>query len=157
MATASMDDIADRYADRAVSSVFLYTREAHPGENYRHHTSMLDKRANASAFQSQYRVNRPILLDTLEGDAHQAYGMLPNMTWIIGRGGIVQYKAAWTDAEHVEQALLYALETQERKVKDGLTPFYSETLSWRLRDEQGFRAGLERTGPQAVADFYRKK
>ncbi len=149
-----MDDLADKYADRAVSSVFLYTREAHPGENYRQHTSMADKRANAAAFQEQYGVRRPILLDTLEGDAHRAYGILPNMTWIIGRGGIVQYKAAWTDADHVEQALLYALDAQERKVEAGLTPFYSETLSWRQRDDAAFRAGLERTGDQSVSDFY---
>lgn len=157
MATAAMDDLADRYADRAVSSVFLYTREAHPGENYRHHTSMEDKRANAGAFQEQYGVRRPILLDTLEGDAHRAYGVLPNMTWIIGRGGIVQYKAAWTDAGHVEQALLYALDTQDRKAKEGLTPFYSETLSWRQRDDEAFKEGLKRTGPQAVEDFYGTK
>jgi hypothetical protein len=157
MATAAMDDLAAKYADRAVSSVFLYTREAHPGENYRHHTSMADKRANATAFLEQYAVRRPILLDTLEGDAHRAYGILPNMTWIIGRGGIVQYKAAWTDADHVEQALRYALDIQDRRVAEGLTPFYSETLSWRHRDDAAFRAGLERTGDQAVEDFYGPK
>ena len=41
-----MEDLHARYADRAVRSVFIYTHEAHPGENYRHHTSMDDKRAN---------------------------------------------------------------------------------------------------------------
>ena len=39
MAAPAMDDLADRFADRGVSSVFIYTREAHPGENYRHHQS----------------------------------------------------------------------------------------------------------------------
>jgi len=28
-----MNVIADQHADRAVRSVFIYTREAHPGEN----------------------------------------------------------------------------------------------------------------------------
>jgi hypothetical protein len=154
MATGAMDNLADKYAGRAVRSIFLYTREAHPGENYRHHRSMEDKRSNARAFQQQYKVRRPILLDNLQGDAHRAYGVLPNMTWIIGRGGIVHYKSAWTDAEHVESALIYALEAQQRKIKDGLTPFYSESLSWRHRDDRAFRAGLERTGQQAVDDFY---
>jgi hypothetical protein len=155
MATSAMDELAEKYADRAVSSIFLYTREAHPGENYRHHTSMADKRSNAAAFKAQYQVKRPILLDSLDGQAHRAYGILPNMTWIIGRGGIIHYKAAWTDAIHVEQALIYALDCQERKAIDGLTPFYSESLSWRQRDDAGFKAGLERTGPQAVKDFYK--
>ncbi len=156
MATSAMDELADKYADRAVSSIFLYTREAHPGENYRHHSSMAEKRSNASAFREQYQVARPILLDSLDGQAHRAYGMLPNMTWIIGRGGIIHYKAAWTDANHVEQALIYALDCQERKAADGLIPFYSENLNWRQQDDEGFRAGLERTGPQAVRDFYKK-
>ena len=87
MAAEAMDAFTDRLADRAVRSVFIYTREAHPGENYRHHTSMDDKRRNARAFQSHSKVKRQILLDTLSGDAHQGYGILPNMTWIMGRGG----------------------------------------------------------------------
>ena len=149
-----MDELAEKYADRTVSSAFLYTREAHPGENYRHHTSMDDKRSNALVFKEQYQVRRPILLDSIEGDAHRAYGILPNMTWIIGRGGMVHYKAAWTDAGDVETALEYALAIQDRKAKDKLTPFYSESLRWRTRDESAFRTGLERTGPQAVSDFY---
>lgn len=155
MATAAMEALQEKFADRAVSSVFLYTREAHPAENYRHHESMDDKRSNARAFQKSFDVNRPILLDTLEGDAHKAYGMLPNMTWIIGRGGIVLYRAAWTDADHVERALDYLLDIQERRVKDGLTPFYTEMMCSRVRDDAGFRQGLERNGPQAVADFYK--
>ena len=151
-----MDDLADRFADRAVRSVFLYVREAHPAENYRHHTSMAAKRANARAFQSHCRVRRQILLDDLEGSAHHAYGLLPNMTWIIGRGGLILYKGAWTGAGDVENALDATLDGLTRRVKDKLAGFYSERLSWRVRDDAGFRAGLERNGPQAVVDFYGK-
>ncbi len=82
-----MEDMARRYADRAVRSVFLYTREAHPGENYRHHATMDDKRHHARAFREHNSIEREILLDDVAGTAHRAYGMLPNMTWIIGRGG----------------------------------------------------------------------
>ena len=157
MATEAMDDLASRLADRAVSSAFLYTREAHPGENYRHHTTMDDKRANARAYQEHSSVQRPILLDTLEGDCHQAYGILPNMTWIIGRGGIIIYKGAWTGVEDVEEAFNAYIDGKDRQIKDQLVPFYSERFSWRTRDEEGFNAGLERAGPQAVSDFYPDK
>ena len=100
-----MEDMAARYAHRSVRSVFLYTREAHPGEDYRHHTSMEDKRHHARAFQAEFGIKRQILLDDLEGSVHGAYGMLPNMTWIIGSGGVIHYKAAWTDSVDIEDAL----------------------------------------------------
>ena len=67
-----MEEMAARYAHRSVRSVFLYTREAHPGENFRHHTSIDDKRQNARAFKAEFNVKRQILLDDLKGTAHQA-------------------------------------------------------------------------------------
>jgi len=152
-----MDSIADRFVDRAVRSVFVYTREAHPGEIYRHHTSMDGKRENAKALRSVVGVKRQILLDTLEGDAHQAYGCLPNMTWIFGRGGLILYKSAWTDPADVEDSLKRALDGLERRMKGDKLPFYSERLSWRERDDETFRTLLERCGPQAVSDFFDKR
>ena len=146
--------MARRYADRAVSSVFLYTREAHPGENYRHHGSMDDKRHHARAFRDHNGVQRRILLDDVEGTTHRAYGMLPNMTWIVGRGGVVYYKAAWTDAADLESALAETVDALERRRTEPLAPFYSERLAWRDRSPEAFRRQLEIAGPQAVSDFF---
>ncbi len=148
-----MEDLADRYADQAVRSVFIYTREAHPGENFRHHTSMDGKRANARAFKERFGVRRQILLDGLDGGAHQAFGSAPNMTWIIGRGGFVFYKAAWTALGDVEEALEGAIDFQTNRIKNQWVPFYTERASWSPRDRKKFMAGLEQAGPQAVADF----
>jgi hypothetical protein len=153
MAAGPMDDLADRYADRAVRSVFIYTREAHPGENYRHIRSIDDKRRNARAFVEHSNVRRQILLDNVEGDAHHAYGLLPNMTWIMGRGGFIHYKSAWTSAADVEDALIKVIDFQENRLKNQWIPFYSERSAWSTRDQAGFKAGLERAGPQAVADY----
>ncbi len=149
-----MDDLADRFAGRGVTSVFVYTREAHPGEHYRHHTSMAAKRANARAFREHSKVRRPILLDGLDGPAHHAYGLLPNMTWIIAPGSRVSYKAAWTQVDDVEDALGSLLDALDRRRGERLVPMYTERVAWRTSDPDGFRAGLERAGPQAVADFY---
>ena len=127
-----MEDMAARYADRAVSSVFLYTREAHPGGNYRHHTSMDDKRVVARAFKENEGIKRRILLDNLEGTCHYGYGLMPNMTCIIGRGGLMLYKAGWTDAEDVEKALNYHLEQLPRRAKEMLQPVYTENVQWQV-------------------------
>ena len=146
--------MARRYADRAVRSVFLYVREAHPGEKLRHHTTMDDKRERAHAFKENCNVERQILLDDVEGTAHRGYGMLPNMTWIFGRGGVVHYKAAWTRVEHVEAAAVESLDALERRVSEPLAPYYAEKMAWRVRDLEVFRRELERSGPQATTDFF---
>ena len=150
-----MDDLADQFADRAVRSVFIYTREAHPGENYPHHGSMEDKRRNARAFLEHSKVRRQILLDDLKGTAHRAYGSLPNMTWIVGRGGMIHYKAAWTSAADVADALEAVLEFQANRANKQWVAFYSERAAWGTRDMNQFMAGLERNGPRAVAEYQR--
>jgi len=50
--------LSGRYADRAVRSVFIYTREAHPGENYPAHAAMDDKRHHARAFKAEFGLKR---------------------------------------------------------------------------------------------------
>ena len=150
-----MERLADQYRSRAVRSVFIYTREAHPGENYRHHRSMDDKRANARAFVEHSNIRRQVLLDDLEGTAHRAYGMLPNMTWIVGRGGMIHYKSAWTSEADVADALEGVLDFQANRAKNQWVVFYSERSAWSTRDMAKFKAGLERAGRQAVADYQR--
>lgn len=156
MATEAMDDLADRYANRGVTSVFIYTREAHPGEHYRHHSSIQDKRANASAMRRELGMRRRILVDDLGGRVHRAFGTLPNMSWIIGRGGVILYKSSWTAPEDIEDALLWALDHGQRRKQDNLAMVYSERVAWRKNDPEAFRAGLVRAGPQALTDFYNK-
>ena len=142
-----------RFTDRAVRSVFIYTHEAHPGENYRHHTSMDDKRANARAFVEHSGIKREMFLDDLKGTAHRTYGSLPNMTWIVGRGGFIHYKSTWTSTADVEDALVNVLDFQENRIKHQWVPFYSERSAWSTRPSDKFRQGLERAGPQAVSDY----
>jgi hypothetical protein len=155
MAVDAMDSLADRYRDRAVRSVFIYTREAHPGEHFPHHRTIEDKRHHARAFREQCSVRRQILLDDVDGTAHRAYGLLPNMTWIIGRGGFIHYKAAWTNPPDIGDALEAVLEFQEQRAARQWIPFYTERSAWSVRDRARFRESLVRSGPQALADYER--
>src|SRR5438093_13665927 len=146
MAADAMETLAGRYTRRAVRSVFTYTREAHPGENYRHHTSMDDKRSNARAFRDHSHIRRRILLDDLAGTAHRAYGLLPNMTWIIGPGGFIHYKSSWTSPADVENTLEAILDFQTNRAKNEWVAFYSERSAWSTRDLAQFKEGLLRNG-----------
>ncbi len=149
-----MNTLADEFAEQKVGSIFLYTHEAHPGENYPHLTAMAQKTANAAALRDVLGVKRPILLDALDGACHRAYGSMPNMTWIFNRAGVPLYKSTWTDHNSIRNALVYFLDmVQRRRNKEKLVPFRVERLDYRSKDEDGFYAGLARSGSKAVREF----
>ena len=83
---------------------------------------------------------------------HRAYGLLPNMTWVLGRRGTILYKAMWTSAARVADYVT-RFEAQPADLRHA--PFFTEQLEVRRRDAPQFTRGLERNGPRAVADFAR--
>jgi hypothetical protein len=154
MAAPSMNELADRYAEHGVGSIFLYTHEAHPGEHYPHLTSMEQKFRHATALRDVLGVSRPILLDALDGACHRAFGSMPNMTWIFTKSGVPVYKSDWSDANSVENAIQYFLDVSKRRqARERLAPFRVERLDYRNQDREAFFQGLERSGPKAVQEF----
>ena len=110
-----MNEVATKYAREKVASVFVYTNEAHPAEHYRHLSSMEQKFRHAAALRDDLCISRPILLDSLDGACHRAYGSMPNMTWIFNRAGQAIYKSDWTDANSVDNALQYFVDIAKRR------------------------------------------
>ena len=149
-----MNRMAEKYSDRKVGSIFLYTNEAHPGEFYPYLTSMEQKFRHARDLRDVLGVSRPILVDSLDGACHRAYGSLPNMTWIFNRSGMPLYKSEWTDVTSVELTIEYLLQVGERRRnRERLAPFRVERIDFRVQDQDAFYAGLERSGPKAVQEF----
>jgi hypothetical protein len=130
----------------------VYTREAHPGEHQPAHTSLADKLAAARRLRAELGITRTILVDDLDGSMHTAYGLMPNMSWVLARRGTILYKAMWTSAARIGEFL------QRRAVQrhDAAQPsFHTEQLELRRRDAAAFQQGLERNGPRAVSEFAR--
>lgn len=149
-----MDAMAERYASRAVRSVFVYVREAHPGEHYPHHDTFARKLAHARAFADLFAVKRPILVDDLAGTAHRGFGGMPNMTYVLGGAHRVAFKSAWTDAATIQWAVDYLLGVQGRRREGArLAPFSVELQGYRWVDDPAFQAGLARNGAKAVREF----
>ena len=148
--------MAREYASKGLVFLFLYTREAHPGENFPAHRTIEQKLAHARAFKERFRIERPILVDDLIGTGHKLYGMLPNMTYLVGRGGKVLFRADWTDPPTIQWAVQYIQDSRARR-REGfhLAPFYTEIVGYRWNDPANVRAGLERAGPKAVKDYDR--
>lgn len=148
-----LDDAATRHPE--VAWYFCYTREAHPGEHVAHHATFADKRDNARRLRDEVGIQRPILVDDLEGTAHHAYGLLPNMTWVIGRGGRILYRADWTSATNVESFLARYEAARHRPSGQQISPYLSEQIEYRDQDRAGFDERLRRNGPRAYDEFLR--
>ena len=91
-------------------------------------------------------------MDDFKGTVHRAFGLLPNMSWVLDRGGTILYKAMWTSAAHIGDFL-----AQREAAPPGpaSSTFYAEQLAPVGRDRPAFQRGLERNGPRAVPEFAR--
>lgn len=149
-----MEELAQEYTPKGFEFLFVFTREAHPGENYPHHTSMEQKLRHARDFRERFGVSRIMLVDDLEGTIHHQFGLLPDMCYLIGGGNRVLFKADWTNADTLRMILDYQLSRAEQRqsnVKVG--PNYCEFLGFRPRVWNEFVAHLRVNGPQAVKDW----
>src|SRR5262249_58285933 len=124
--------------------------EAHPCENVPSHDCFERKVAWAGLLREEAGIGRDILVDDLDGAAHRAYGLMPNMTWVIGRGGRVAYKANWTSAMNVE-AFLERLLAARGGHPAGTTRVMYETqqIEFRDPDRKRFTEHLPRKRPRA--------
>jgi hypothetical protein len=148
-----MEPLTAEYEPRGYRFVFIYTREALPGEHYPHHTSLAQKLTHARVLRDHHHVQRPVLVDDLAGTLHRAYDTLPNMTYVVSRAGRITFKSNWTDAETIRFALDYQLRTADlRREGTRLAPFYAELQGLRWNDPAKFQEGLAFAGPKAVAE-----
>ena len=118
------------------------------------HDSFEGKLAGARLLRDEAGIRRDILVDDLAGAVHHAYGLMPNMTWVIDRGGLVAYKAAWTSAANVEAFLTRLLAARGHRPPGTETVLYeTEQIEFRQADRKRFVEDLRRNGPSAVQEW----
>jgi len=88
-----------------VHFLLLYIREAHPGKRTAAIKHFEEKMEHAKSARELYDERREILVDDLDGTAHQLYGSMPNMTYLIGQDGIIRFRANWTNIDALERIL----------------------------------------------------
>ena len=147
--------MAKELADHDVQFLFMYTREAHPSDRYPRHTTLEQKIGVAQTMAERLDFERPMLVDDLDGTLHHAYGRLPNMTYIVNRGGTILYRAAWTDPRTIQVALdQVVFERGERRAKKKLTPYYMEWMPQRRNDDVTFVQDLFELGGARPVEEY---
>lgn len=88
-----------------VEFLVVYVREAHPGERLSQHKTFEDKKKAAELLKPRYDEFRTVLLDSLDGEMHRLYGLMPNIVYIINPEGIVHYRCNWATIDGVREAL----------------------------------------------------
>ncbi len=143
----AMERLAREHPEAAF--LVIYVREAHPGEGQGPHRSLVDKRSAAQKLVAEEALARRVLIDSLNGAVHRAYGGAWNPVYVIGADGRVMMRQAWNHPEQVA-AVLHGLKAGTRRE----VPESLEMLREPGRKPTGLRL-LERGGPSALFDFYR--
>ena len=107
---------------------------------------------HARDLQARHNTSRRILVDTLDGDTHRAYGGIPNMSWIIDHTGHIAYKAGWTIESDLRTALENVAKVRNLKreaAQKGVNfrAYYKEEItaltSFRVADPEYTRKVME--------------
>lgn len=93
------------------------------------------------------------MVDDLNGTVHRRYGSMPNMTWVIDRGGRIAYRANWTNAGNVEAFLTRYLAARADRSRGPSVRYETEQLEFRQGNREEFYRRLRRNGPRAVTEF----
>ena len=155
----SLTELRDKYQAKGFEFFIVYVREAHPGEKFPHHTFLEQKLAHARKLRDLEKVQLPILVDDLQGTTHKAYGLLPNMVYLIDRDGIVVYKSDWTDGVELDgmcESLIRLDDMRARQVpiiRQGV----SERLHWIPMDPALRGRVYRRSGKKAIKDYLNAK
>lgn len=140
--TKSMQDLMAQYKEMVF--LLLYVREAHPGQNIPAHDSLENKIHCAQRLKKEENENRIIVVDNLEGDAHKAYGLLPDMVYVISKKGYVIYRAKWNNSDRLDEVL--------HSIHKGKTIQFKESYEFPSAKSAGFRV-LKRAGSRAIIDM----
>lgn len=144
------------FGDR-VEFVSVYVREAHPGENYPHHTSDEQKMRHARDWAEQDKMPWTVAVDSLDGQTHNAYGPLPNSAYLIDRTGRVAFRALWAGQEGLLRDCVEELLKREAVGEDPVNLGQQENLIIPLiHGGAEFDYAVARGGEKSKEDFRRE-
>lgn len=151
---AGINKLYDRFRGDDIEFLFIYVREAHPGERIPAHGSMREKTNAARQLRDEEDMAMPVLVDDIGGSIHRKYSRLPNPAFLIDKSGRVAFRSMWADPNKLEAAIEELLEIQhERNVEHAVVKGgqdVSRPVSYAVL--YSYRA-LERGGEGSIKDF----
>jgi peroxiredoxin len=154
VAIGALNQLYDKFRGDDVEFIFIYTREAHPGERIRAHRSMTEKQDAAHALRDQENIAMPIVVDDVRGSIHRKYSGRPSTAFLIDKSGRVAFRSMWARPEGIGAAIERLLGVQHERGVDHVVVNGGQDLTMPLSYTalSSYRA-LERGGQQALRDF----
>ena len=134
------------YGDR-VAFAFIYTREAHPGENIRQPATLTEKVEHARLLKELHGVDWPVLVDDLDGTLHRTLDTKQNSVHIVGSDGRIVFRALFAGDDEVNNAIAALAAGRQPRKSQSLGRLAGPMKSIGYIDET-----LRRAGPQAYRD-----
>jgi peroxiredoxin len=149
-----INELYDHFRGDDLEFLFVYVREAHPGERVPAHRTAADKVRSAALLRDEEQVAMPLLVDDVSGPIHRKYSKLPSPAFLIDRSGRVAFRSMWANPEGLASAIEELLELQQERGVDHVVVRGGQDLSMPLPYERlySYRA-LERGGEDSVNDF----
>jgi hypothetical protein len=153
-AIRGINDLYERLRGDKIEFLFVYVREAHPGELAPPHHSAAEKVRAAELLRDAEDIQMPVLVDDVGGSIHRRYSKLPCPSFLIDRSGRVAFRSMWSNPEGLAAAIDELIELQSERKADHSVVCAGEDRSRPLSYSRlySYRA-LERGGESAVYDF----
>jgi hypothetical protein len=140
-----------------VQFLTVYVREAHPGENYPHHTSLEQKMRHAQDWVTQDKIPWGVAVDSIDGATHRVYDEMPNSVYLIDRTGRVAFRALWAGQEGLLRRSLEELLGRESAGEDPVVLGEKENhVVPFIHGAAEFERSVGRGGSKAKEDFRRE-
>lgn len=151
---SGINELYDEFSDRDVELLFVYVREAHPGDELHAHRSMKDKVRAAELLRDEEEVSFDILVDDLNGKVHRKYGSMPNPTFLIDKSGRIAFRSLASRKDSLAEAIGELLERQrDRSVEHAVVSGGEDTVVPPLKMMLHAHRALERGGGDALRNF----
>lgn len=151
-----INELYNEFRGDDVEFLFVYTREAHPGEKIPAHRSFSNKVRAARLLRDEEDLKMPVVVDDVRGSIHRKYSRLPNPAFLIDKSGQVAFRCMWARPDRVAAAIEELLHAQKERRQDHAVVAGGQDLSMPLSYGVLFSyRALERGGEQALRDFRR--
>jgi hypothetical protein len=159
MTAGARPGLTNLYTDfgSRIEFVSVYVREAHPGENYPHHTDQEQKTRHARDWVEQDKVPWTVAVDTVDGSVHRGYGPLPHSAYLVDRTGRVAFRALWAGHEALLREKIEELLRREAAGEDPINLGQQENpIIPLIHGAAEFDHAVARGGDKSKQDFRRE-
>ncbi len=149
-----INELYDRFRGDDIEFLFIYVREAHPGEIIPAHRTGREKTEAARLLRDEEDLHMPIVVDDLRGSIHRKYAQLPNPAFLIDRAGRIAFLSLWSKPESLGRAIQELQNLQADRGVDHVIVNGGQDLTMPVPYSalSAYRA-LERGGKQSLNDF----